>query len=113
MFYMVDRAIDLKDAYQSICQNEATFAAYTLEEGEWSYLERLRILLSQFVTMTKTVSSSVGYSTINKALSVYNTIIDALEEFIEQEVDPSLKQAAIRGKQKLLDYYSKTDSTPV
>lgn len=110
---MVDRAIDLKDAYQSICQNEPTLAAYTLEEDEWSYLERLRVLLSQFVTMTKTVSSSVGYPTINRAMSVYNTMIDTLEEFIEQEADPSLKQAAIHGKQKLLDYYSKTDSTPL
>ncbi|KAF9301744.1 hypothetical protein BGZ91_009508, partial [Linnemannia elongata] len=112
-FSMVDRAIDLKDAYQSICQNEPTLAAYTLEEDEWSYLERLRVLLSQFVTMTKTVSSSVGYPTINRAMSVYNTMIDMLEEFIEQEADPSLKQAAIHGKQKLLGYYSKTDSTPV
>jgi len=61
---MLDRAIELKDAYQSICQNEPKLAAYTLEEDEWSYLERLRILLSQFVIMTKTVSSSVGYPTI-------------------------------------------------
>ncbi|KAG0045226.1 hypothetical protein BGZ89_005707, partial [Linnemannia elongata] len=40
-------------------------------------------------------------------------MIDTLDEFTEQEADPSLKQATIHGKQKLLDYYSKTDSTPV
>ncbi|KAF9201539.1 hypothetical protein BGZ59_002653 [Podila verticillata] len=110
---MVDRAIILKDAYQSMCQNEPKLEAYALEDDEWTYLEKLRCLLSQFETMTKTVSSSVGYPTINRAMSVYNAMIDTLEEFIEQETNPSLLRAAIQGKQKLLDYYSKTDSTPV
>ncbi|KAF9571669.1 hypothetical protein BGW38_008596 [Lunasporangiospora selenospora] len=63
--------------------------------------------------MTKTISSSVGYPTINRAMSVYNALIDALEEFIDRESSPSLREAATQGKQKLLDYYSKTDSTPV
>ncbi|KFH70213.1 hypothetical protein MVEG_03064 [Podila verticillata NRRL 6337] len=112
-FTMVDRAIILKDAYQSMCQNEPKLGAYALEDDEWTYLEKLRCLLSQFETMTKTVSSSVGYPTINRAMSVYNAMIDTLEEFIEQETNPSLLRAAIQGKQKLLDYYSKTDSTPV
>jgi len=110
---MVDRAIILKDAYQSMCQNEPKLGAYALEDDEWTYLEKLRCLLSQFETMTKTVSSSVGYPTINRAMSVYSAMIDTLEEFIEQETNPSLLRAAIQGKQKLLDYYSKTDSTPV
>ena len=110
---MLGRAIHLKDAYQSMCQNEPTLMEYALEAEEWSYLEKLHQLLGQFVDMTKIVSSSVGYPTINRAMSVYNAMIDTLEEFIEQETDLSLKEAAILGKQKLLKYYSKTDSTPV
>ncbi|KAK3836640.1 MAG: hypothetical protein JOS17DRAFT_814371 [Linnemannia elongata] len=33
-FAMLDRAIDINDANQSMCQNEPTLAAYTLEEDE-------------------------------------------------------------------------------
>ncbi|KAF9287466.1 hypothetical protein BGZ88_008590 [Linnemannia elongata] len=83
-FAMLDRAIDLKDAYQSICQNELTHAAYTLEEGEWSYLERLRVLLSQFVTMTKTVSSSrLDYHSKTDSTPVYAmaTVMDPMMRF--------------------------------
>lgn len=110
---MVDRAIKLKDAYQSMCQNETTLTAYALNGGEWEYLEKLRTLLSHFVTMTTLVSSSIGYPTINRAISVYNDMIDGLEVFIENEDDRLLNQAANQGLQKLLHYYSKTDTTPV
>ncbi|KAF9370866.1 hypothetical protein CPB97_002402, partial [Podila verticillata] len=87
---MVDRAIILKDAYQSMCQNEPKLWAYALEDDEWTYVEKLHCLLSQFKTMTKTVPSSVSYLTINRAMLVYNAMIDTLEEFIEQETNPSL-----------------------
>ncbi|KAG0354264.1 hypothetical protein BGX24_006991, partial [Mortierella sp. AD032] len=100
-----DRAIVVKDAYQSMCQNKIKLAEYALEEDEWLYLEKLRVLLEEFVTMTKIVSSSISYPTINRAMSVYNALIDRLEEFIEKETDPSLLKAATNGKQKLQDYY--------
>lgn len=112
-FAMVARAIILKDAYQSMCQNEALLVAYILRDEEWIYLEKIQMLLGQFVTMTTIVSSSVGYPTINRAMSVYNAMIDHLEEFIEKEKDPLLNRACKQGIQKLLQYYSKTDSTPV
>ncbi|KAF9981502.1 hypothetical protein BGZ79_006109, partial [Entomortierella chlamydospora] len=47
------------------------------------------------------------------AMSVYNAMIDYLEDFIAKESDSMLNKAADQGLQKLLSYYSKTDSTPV
>ena len=107
-FIMVERAIILKDAYQSMCQNEPSLGAYSLEEEEWIYLDRLCELLREFNAMTKAVSASVRFPTINRAMSVYNALIDTLEGFIEKDDDPVLTQAAEQGKEKLLKYYSKT-----
>jgi hypothetical protein len=89
---MLDRAIELKDAYQSMCQNEPTLTAYALEADEWSYLESVHHLLDQFVTTTKIVSASIGYPTINRTMSVYNAMIDTLEDFIAHDVRTTSSQ---------------------
>jgi hypothetical protein len=109
---MIVQAILLKDAYQSMCQNDPWLEAYVLDDSEWGYLGKLSSLLIQFETMTETVSGSF-FPTLNRAMSVYNRLIDTLEDFIEKEENPLLKQAAIQGRNKLLKYYSKTDLTPV
>jgi len=110
---MLERAILLKAPYQSMCRQDPKLSRYVLADTEWVYLTKLHGLLDPFNSMTTTVSASVGYPTINRAMSVYNALIDALEEFIEQEDDDTLKEAANEGKLKLLKYYTKTDSTPV
>jgi hypothetical protein len=110
---MVDRAIVLKDAYQSICQNDRVLSIYALKDDEWIYLQKLQTLLSQFSTMTSTVSASKSYPTLNRAISIYNAMLDHLEQFIESENESLLTQAANQGINKLIKYYSKTDSTPV
>ncbi|KAG0060386.1 hypothetical protein BGZ92_006721, partial [Podila epicladia] len=96
-----------------MCQNEPMLAAYILEDDEWTYLTKLSHLLKEFNTMTVAVSASVGFPTINRAMTVYNLLIDGLEDFIDHETNDSLKEAATQGKKKLLQYYSRTDSTPV
>ncbi|KAF9402362.1 hypothetical protein BGZ76_007335, partial [Entomortierella beljakovae] len=110
---MVDRAIKLKEAYQSMCQNEMILSSYILQDYEWIYLEKLQKLLGYFVTTIKTVSSSTGYPSINRAMSAYNYMVDHLEEFVKNEGDQLLHGAAKQGLQKLLHYYSKTDAMPV
>jgi hypothetical protein len=109
---MIERAIKLKDAYQSMCRNEPPLEAYVLDEAEWAYLEKLHGVLAGFDKMTETVSGSF-FPTLNRAMSVYNRLIDNLEDFIRDVDDPLLKEAADQGRTKLLKYYSKTDSTPV
>ncbi|KAG0075100.1 hypothetical protein BGZ93_004320, partial [Podila epicladia] len=112
-FAMVDQALTLRPAYQSMCQNEPMLAGYILEDDEWTYLTKLSHVLKEFNTMTVAVSASVGFPTINRAMTVYNLLIDGLEDFIDHETNDSLKEAATQGKKKLLQYYSRTDSTPV
>jgi len=110
---MVDRAIMLKEAYQSMCQNNTAIVSYALRDEEWIYLKKIQTLLGQFNSMTTIASSSIGYPTINMAISEYNTMMDHLEEFIENENDHLLRSAAKQGLKKLQKYYSKTDSIPV
>lgn len=109
---MLVRAIKLKDAYQSMCRSDIHLQAYVLDDDEWAYVKKLNGLLEGFETMTKCISGSF-FPTLNRAMSVYNRLIDDLEDFIEHEDDALLKQAANQGKIKLLKYYSKTDSTPI
>ena len=97
---MVERAIILKDAYQSMCQSEPQLVAYVLDDSEWIYLEKLHSLLFEFGRLTQKVSGSL-YPTLNRAMTVYNKLIDTLEDFITKEHDTTLKQAAIQGKEKL------------
>lgn len=109
-FAMLDRAIDINDANQSMCQNEPTLAAYTLEEDECLSGKAPRFALP--------VCHYGKDRIVQRRLQtgrcpLYNAMIDILEEFIEQEGDPSLEQAAIHGKTRLLGSYPKTDSTPV
>lgn len=109
---MLERAIELKAAYQSMCRSEPPLRSYELEEDDWIYLEKLVNLLERFNDLTKSVSGSL-YPTINRAMTVYNKLIDRLDDVIASEDDLILVQAAIQGRTKLLKYYSKTDSTPV
>ncbi|KAG9319109.1 hypothetical protein KVV02_004693, partial [Mortierella alpina] len=111
-YAMVERAIHLRNAYQSMCRNEVALKPYELQDDEWEYLDKLAKLLQQFDELTKKVSGS-QYPTLNRAMSVYNKLIDQLEDVIANEEDPVLKQAAAQGRSKLLKYYAKTDCTPV
>ena len=66
-----------------MCQNDPNLAAYSLDEEEWIYLGKVHSLLLEFLefeVMTKTISSSVRYPTLNRAMSVYNVLIDKLED---------------------------------
>lgn len=111
---MVERAIALKDAYQSMCISESALSPYRIFDNEWDYLKQLCKLLRSFEEMTKEVSASQSFPTINRTIIIYNSLIDHLEEFIDNlENDVTLRQAAIQAKEKLLLYYSKTDSTPI
>ncbi|KAF9369438.1 hypothetical protein CPB97_003595, partial [Podila verticillata] len=106
------QVIHLRNAYQSMCRNEVALKPYELEDDEWIYLDKLAKLLQQFNELTKNVSGS-QYPTLNRAMSVYNKLIDQLKDVIMNEEDPVLKQATAQGRTKLLKYYAKMDSTPV
>ena len=112
-FFMVERALTLKDAYQSMCAGDPKLAPYHLEDSQWAYLEKVCSLLRKFDEMTKAVSASKGFPTLNRTIIVYNALIDHLEEFIDTTDDLTLKAAASTAKGKLVGYYTKTDSTPV
>ncbi|KAF9371838.1 hypothetical protein CPC16_002815, partial [Podila verticillata] len=111
-YAMIEWAIHLRNAYQSMCRNEVALKPYELEDDKWIYLDKLAKLLQQFNELTKKVSGS-QYPTLNRAMSVYNKLIDQLEDVIANEEDPVLKQATAQGRTKLLKYYVKMDSTPV
>ncbi|KAI9238880.1 MAG: hypothetical protein BYD32DRAFT_435365 [Podila humilis] len=95
-----------------LIRNEVALKPYELEDDKWIYLDKLAKLLQQFNELTKKVSGS-QYPTLNRAMSVYNKLIDQLEDVIANEEDPVLKQATAQGRTKLLKYYVKMDSTPV
>jgi len=109
---MVERAIHLRSAYQSMCRIEVALTPFVLDDEEWSYLGKLASLLQQFEELTRQISGS-KYPTLNRAMTVYNKLIDQLEDVIANEDNPALKRAAEQGRTKLLKYYAKTDSTPV
>jgi len=85
-----------------MCQSEAPLAVYALNNDEWKYLEKLHMLLHEFNVLTMFISSSLSYPTINRAMSIYNAMLDHLEEFYNKENDPLLKQAATQGINKLI-----------
>jgi hypothetical protein len=111
---MVERAIVLKEAYQSMCAGEPKLAPYRLEDSQWDYLEKLCPLLGKFDEMTNHVSASKSFPTLNRTIIVYNALIDHLDAFIGTVgVDMTLKAAASAAREKLVGYYTKTDTTPV
>lgn len=113
-FSMIDRALLLKSAYQSMCATEHMLSTYRMECDDWAYLQQLRDLLCKFEGLTKVVSASQVYPTINRTIAVYNSLIDHIEDFIEnKDNDPSIALAASEAKMKLSQYYTKTDNTPV
>lgn len=56
--------------------------------------------------------SSSTYSTLTTTIPLYNSLIDHIEDTeSETNIDPIIKEAAISCKEKLLEYYNKTNES--
>jgi cobyrinic acid a,c-diamide synthase len=58
-----------------------------------------------------TIMSSSTYSTLSITIPLYNSLIDHTEDFINTENIVSIKEAAEKCKEKLKEYYNKTNET--
>jgi hAT family C-terminal dimerisation region len=114
---MIERAIQLKDAYVRICNVDDDLVKYSLQESDWQYLEELCSLLKPFDTLTTKISASQSYATIPLAIPTYNVLMDAIEDFgsqkNKQEFLPDICRGADAAMDKLKKYYSKTDDSPI
>lgn len=110
---MIQRAIELKAIYVSICNVDDDLVLFSLQESDWRYLTQLAKLLELFNTLTVTVSASIAYPTIPLTIAAYNRLIDRIEDFTTENVAafPDICGGAAVAKAKLIKYYSATDST--
>ena len=68
--------------------------------------------LESFNDLTKKISGS-NYSTVFLIISLFNIIIDHIEDLENEEISietAKIQTAAVAAKEKLIAYYSKTNS---
>ncbi|KAF9198267.1 hypothetical protein BGZ59_004775 [Podila verticillata] len=115
MYAMIDRVIELKDAYVNIC-NSAELQPFTLLDSDWEYLGQVKTVLQPFQHMTTSLSAAT-YPTIPLTILAYNKLMDAIEDFRDSVREDShysdICNGANEAWQKLSKYYTKTESGPI
>lgn len=113
-YEMIERALTLQRALESICNSVSHLRPMALSSAEWIYLQKLQHLLNNFVKFTVEVSASKHRVTINQAVPTYNVLIDAIDQYAaDSDNGMQLRTAAFKARSKLVKYYGKTDDCPI
>lgn len=86
---------------------------FSLSSTQWSNLEKIADFLEPFKDLTLKMSSS-SQSTAYLIIPLFNIIIDHVEDtssIREDEAIPSIIEASKIARTKLVQYYSKTNTT--
>ncbi|GES82328.1 zinc finger BED domain-containing protein RICESLEEPER 2-like [Rhizophagus clarus] len=127
-FDMINRALYLKEALNSLALSEKDLKNFIITDDEWSELEKVKLFLEKFKEITVLMSGSL-YPTLSMLIPLYNALIDHTEDYIsegeeenegedgnesEDEIgndneESTIKKAAMNCRVKLLHYYNKTN----
>jgi hypothetical protein len=99
-------------------------------DDEWTELEKVKLFLEKFKEITVLMSGS-SYPTLSMLIPLYNALIDHMEDYMFEDEDENenknedenegddengsgdeesiIKKAATNGREKLLQYYNKTN----
>ncbi|CAG8648371.1 8187_t:CDS:2, partial [Funneliformis mosseae] len=81
-----------------------------LTDEDWNNLEQIAKFLILFKEVT-IIMSGFTYPTISTVIPLYNLLIDHIEDTIDNiNTLPSIKLAAEKCKEKILEYYNKTNN---
>jgi hypothetical protein len=103
-------------------------------DDEWTELEKVKLFLEKFKEITVLMSGS-SYPTLSMLIPLYNALIDHMEDYMFEDEDENenknedenegddengsedeesiIKKAAINSREKLLQYYNKTNDAYV
>ena len=84
---------------------------YVFTENDWDIFMQIQKFLQPFKEATIIMSSSI-YPTLSITIPLYNTLIDHAEDTVDSvNIDPKIKEAAKKCREKLIEYYKRTDKT--
>ena len=82
---------------------------------QWDCLETVSTMFEEFYEATVLASKSKT-PTLTSVIPIYNLLIDALEDRIDMAettlIQKEFGSAALAAKEKLLEYYNRTDASP-
>ncbi|CAB4377007.1 unnamed protein product [Rhizophagus irregularis] len=131
-FDMINRALYLKEALNSLALSEKDLKNFVIMDDEWTELEKVKLFLEKFKEITVLMSGS-SYPTLSMLIPLYNALIDHMEDYMFEDEDVNenedenegddengsvdeesiIKKAATNGREKLLQYYNKTNDACV
>ncbi|CAB4421281.1 unnamed protein product [Rhizophagus irregularis] len=131
-FDMINRALYLKEALNSLVLSEKDLKNFVIMDDEWTELEKVKLFLENFKEITVLMSGS-SYPTLSMLIPLYNALIDHMEDYMFENEDVNenedenegddengsvdeesiIKKAATNGREKLLQYYNKTNDACV
>ncbi|KAF9340130.1 hypothetical protein BGX26_009101, partial [Mortierella sp. AD094] len=99
---MLERAFECKAAYCSVLLDD-NLTECILNEVEWRRLSTLKELLGHFNKLITKVCASKTYVTITMTVVVYNSLMEVIEKFMDQNKDrlPDIYQGAKAAYDKL------------
>ncbi|CAB5193439.1 unnamed protein product [Rhizophagus irregularis] len=85
-FDMINRALYLKEALNSLALSEKDLKNFVIMDDEWTELEKVKLFLEKFKEITVLMSSS-SYPTLSMLIPLYNALIDHMEDYMFEDED--------------------------
>ncbi|MBW0474465.1 hypothetical protein O181_014180 [Austropuccinia psidii MF-1] len=101
-YKMLNRALDLKDAYNHFCTPDS-LAAYRLSHLEWEKAKVMVLFLQPLYEATLLICGS-SYPTINQTLPLYILLIEDIRQALEEYNVAPIEPAADAMIQKISKY---------
>ncbi|KAI9556097.1 hypothetical protein GHT06_018669 [Daphnia sinensis] len=112
-FEMIERALKIKTALDSLTNSERDLRRLELEDEEWTLLIEIQSFLKPFAEITRVAEGST-FPTLVFAVPLYNSLMIVLDGYEEEKDDFVhdflIIDAARSANLKLKAYYNKTTS---
>lgn len=107
---MIERAIELREAIDTMAMTDKEMQYIQISESEWYRLSQILELLKIFKNATTRMSGS-SYPTLPLAAPLYSFMLSYIREYIDDKSKPENCKEALKAAVKKLDRYIKaTDS---
>ncbi len=109
-YKMLQRAEKICAPLSMVAADDPELRALSLTDDEWGIMAEIRRALGAFDAVTDVVSAS-KHPTLTGTIPMYNLLIDACEDFVEECTDNEMLCRAIdAAREKLRSYYARANA---
>ncbi|KAH9851008.1 ribonuclease H-like domain-containing protein [Lenzites betulinus] len=117
---VIKRALEMREVLGDLCdmaqfnkRDGVRLRRFLVTDEEWQLLAQLHEILEPFLVATKQISTSTR-ALVHEVIPYIDVLTEHLDNFAnDEELEPSVRAAAKRGRTIMNKYYERTDETIV